>query len=100
MPTAVLVSPTHSAGPNRFAQAIEASGADVVPKIVMGGGGPGGPSSGNMMESLLAMLLSERMLQLTATPTPPGPEVAAIKGQILQNARAQRNGNGVAKDHA
>ena len=85
---------------NRFAQAIEASGADVVPKIVMGGGAAGGPSSGNMMESLLAMLLSERMLQLTATPTPPGPEVAAIKGQILQNARAQRNGNGVAKDHA
>jgi uncharacterized membrane protein YqiK len=77
---------------SRFAQAIEQSGADVVPKIVMGGGQPG--ASGNMMESLLAMLLSERMLQMTANPTPPGPEVAAIKGQLLQNIRAQRNGNG------
>src|SRR6185436_4301040 len=38
---------------NRFAQAIEQSGADVVPKIVMGGGAGG---TGNMMESLLAML--------------------------------------------
>jgi uncharacterized membrane protein YqiK len=80
---------------NRFAQAIEQSGADVVPKIVMGGQ-PG--SSGNMMESLLAMLLSERMLQMTANPTPPGPEVGAIKGQILQSIRAQRNGNGT-KEH-
>jgi uncharacterized membrane protein YqiK len=81
---------------NRFAQAIEQSGADVVPKIVMGGGQAG---SGNMMESLLAMLLSERMLQMTANPTPPGPEVAAIKGQLLQGIRAQRNGN-VTKEHA
>jgi uncharacterized membrane protein YqiK len=81
---------------SRFAQAIEQSGADVVPKIVMGG--QPGSGSGNMMESLLAMLLSERMLQMTANPTPPGPEIAAIKGQLLQNIRTQRNGNGV-KEH-
>ncbi len=76
---------------NRFAQAIEQSGADVVPKIVMGGG-PGG--GGNMMESLLAMLLSERMLQMTASSSPPGAEVAAIKGQLLEGIRATPKANG------
>ena len=80
----------------RFAQAIEQSGADVVPKIVMGGAQAGG---GNMMESLLAMLLSDRMLQLTANPTPAGPEVAAIKDQLMQGIRAQRTING-SKEHA
>src|SRR5207248_1529036 len=49
----------------------------------------------SMMESLLAMLLSERMLQITSQPNAaPGPEVAAIKGQILQSARRPLAANG------
>jgi uncharacterized membrane protein YqiK len=56
---------------NRFAQAIEQSRVDVVPKILIGGGNGGGRDgqpgtsgggmSGNVMEALLAMLLSEKM---------------------------------------
>ncbi|HTQ05478.1 MAG TPA: SPFH domain-containing protein [Polyangiaceae bacterium] len=51
---------------NRFAQAIEASRVDVVPKIVIGGqgggnGASGGGMSGNVMEALLAMLLSDKI---------------------------------------
>jgi len=56
---------------NRFAQAIEQSRVDVVPKILIGGrgdgaagngaNGAGGGMSGNVMEALLAMLLSDKV---------------------------------------
>lgn len=48
----------------RFAEAIERSGVDLVPKIVIGaadGTPAGGGASGNVMESLLTLLLSERL---------------------------------------
>jgi uncharacterized membrane protein YqiK len=51
---------------NRFAEAIQAAGVDVVPKIVIGGaqgagtnGGAG--TTGNVMEALLALLLSDKV---------------------------------------
>ncbi len=44
---------------NRFAEAIQQSGVDVVPRVVVGGDKEGG-SNGNIMEGLLAMLLSDR----------------------------------------
>lgn len=52
----------------RFAEAVQASGVDLVPKIVIGGG-PGAngdgkansPMSGNIMEALLTLLLSDRL---------------------------------------
>jgi hypothetical protein len=56
---------------NRFAQAIEQSRVEVVPKILIGGGGAAGRDGqpgtgvsgmpGNVMEALLAMLLSDKM---------------------------------------
>ena len=47
---------------NRFAEAIEQSHVDVVPKIVIGGnGGSGAQSSGSVFEALLTLLLSERI---------------------------------------
>ena len=47
---------------NRFAEAIQISKVDVVPRVVVGGGGSeGGGATGNVMEALLTMLLSEKM---------------------------------------
>jgi uncharacterized membrane protein YqiK len=47
---------------NRFAEAIQVSRVDVVPRVVVGGGGEGGSgASGNVMEALLTMLLSEKV---------------------------------------
>jgi uncharacterized membrane protein YqiK len=49
---------------NRFAEAIQASRVDVVPRVVVGGGGNGdgkAATAGNVMEGLLTMLLSERV---------------------------------------
>jgi uncharacterized membrane protein YqiK len=47
---------------NRFAEAIQQSQVDVVPRVVVGGGKENG--SGNIMEGLLAMLLSDRFSAL------------------------------------
>jgi hypothetical protein len=49
---------------NRFAEAIQASQVDVVPKILIAGqnGKDGGsPMTGNVMEALLTLMLSERL---------------------------------------
>lgn len=48
---------------NRFAEAIQQSKVDVVPRVVVGGDKDSG--SGNIMEALLAMLLSERFAALS-----------------------------------
>jgi uncharacterized membrane protein YqiK len=46
---------------NRFAEAIETSRVDVVPKIVVGGAGGAGGNTGSLLESLLAVLLSDKL---------------------------------------
>ncbi len=72
---------------NRFAAAIENSGVNVVPQVVVGGGGEQGGMSGNLMEGLLTMLLSDRFgvkldQQAMVEPTP---EVAALRKQIKES---------------
>ncbi len=89
---------------NRFAAAIEKSGADVVPRIVIGGNsgnGAGGPSGGgtgsssNVMEGLLTMLLSDRLgAGLVADATRPRSAVAeALRSKIETSLTS----NGAAK---
>ena len=46
---------------DRFAQAIESSGVEVVPRVVVGGDGNQDGMNGNIMQALLTMLLSDRM---------------------------------------
>ena len=50
---------------NRFAEAIQQSQVDVVPRVVVGADKESG--SGNIMEALLAMLLSDRFAALANT---------------------------------
>jgi len=45
---------------NRFAEAIQQSGVDVVPRVIVGGNDKEGGNTGSIMEGLLAMLLSDR----------------------------------------
>lgn len=77
---------------NRFAEAIQASGVDVVPRVVIGGsGGANGAQAGgsNLMEGLLAMLLSERMgVDVTGADTQRSSEVEALRNQIRQSLTA------------
>jgi uncharacterized membrane protein YqiK len=79
---------------NRFAEAIEKAGVNVVPQVVVGGGsGNGTTSGGNLMEGLLTMLLSEKM-GVTVSANGGGnalrPEVAAMRDQIMQRLTAEQ----------
>jgi len=70
----------------RFAEAIQASQVDVVPKIVISGqnGKDGGaPMTGNVMEGLLTLMMSERLGGDLGTPsTPRNASAEAIRKRI------------------
>jgi uncharacterized membrane protein YqiK len=74
----------------RFAEAIQQSKIDVVPRVVVGGGTGegGGPASGNIMEALLTMLLSDRFGALDdSAQSPRSPEAEAMRQQIYQSMK-------------
>lgn len=69
---------------NRFAEAIQQSRVDVVPRIMVGGGGEQGGGTGNIMEALLTLLLSERMGVKVSEEVSRSPEVETMRSQIHQ----------------
>jgi uncharacterized membrane protein YqiK len=82
---------------NRFAEAIEKSGVDIVPKINMAGnaGHEGqGAASNNVFEALLALMLSDRIgegLNVGPVPTGPGsgdPQKELLRNQIRQSIQS------------
>ncbi len=76
---------------NRFSEAIQQSGVDVVPRVMVAGGGEQG-SNGNVMEALLTMLLSDRFgaLQNDATPSTRSPEAEALREQIRKDMEKKK----------
>ena len=73
---------------NRFAEAIQVSGVDVVPRVVVGGsnGENGGGTQSNIMEGLLTMLLSERFgVSGEAGTSQRSPDVEAMREKILKD---------------
>jgi hypothetical protein len=70
----------------RFAQAIETSKVEIVPRVVVTSGAAGGsPGGGNAFESLLAALLSERLEMAESGPRDPQREatVQGLRSQLL-----------------
>jgi uncharacterized membrane protein YqiK len=79
---------------NRFADAIQQSKVDVVPRIMVtgGGSGEGGAStSGSVMEGLLTMLLSERYSTLAGenSQMARSPEADAMRQEIYKSMKAK-----------
>jgi len=75
----------------RFADAIEAAKVNIVPQVVVGGGGgEGGSSSQNLMEGLLATLLSDRLGVPINAVADAKPEVSAMRDQILRQLMAEQ----------
>jgi uncharacterized membrane protein YqiK len=74
---------------NRFAEAIQQSGVDVVPRVVVSGGGKeeGSSTSASIMEGLLTMLLSDRFgaLSKETLQSPRSPEAEAMRARIMQD---------------
>jgi len=82
---------------NRFAEAIQQSGVDVVPRVVVNGGGKDGEAvTANIMEALLTLLLSERFGAL-AKETPqsqPSPAAETVREKIkagLEQSKPQED---------
>ncbi len=81
---------------NRFAEAIQQSCVDVVPKVVIGGhngDGANGSGSSSVMEALLTMLLSDRMGVglTTTTPRPANPQADELRSQIRRSIAAPKS---------
>src|SRR5262245_27648556 len=76
---------------NRFAEAIQVSQVDVVPKILIAGQGGkdgGSPMTGNVMEALLTLMMSERLGgDAGAISTPRNASADAIRKQIEGDMR-------------
>jgi len=70
---------------NRFAEAVQQSRVDVVPRVVVGGGNEGGNTSGNVMEGLLTLLLSDKLNLETANKlsSTSDAQVEKMKSEIL-----------------
>ncbi|MBC7877561.1 MAG: flotillin family protein [Anaerolineales bacterium] len=79
---------------NRFADAIQSSGVDVVPRVVVGGNNAegGGSTSSNVMEGLLTMLLSDRFgaLQNDSAQSKRSPEADALREQIRKDMEKKK----------
>ncbi len=72
---------------NRFAEAIQSSGVDVVPRVVVGGNNSeGGSTSSNVMEGLLTMLLSDRFSAMANdAQAPRSAQADALREQIRKD---------------
>ncbi len=74
---------------NRFAEAIQQSQVDVVPRVVVGADKESG--SGNIMEALLAMLLSDRFGALANTAQSPRSEEAEkLRAEIRKSMTGKK----------
>ena len=82
---------------NRFSEAIQSSGVDVVPRVVVSGGdGKDGNNTANVMQGLLTILLSDRFGALDAEnkQNPRSPEAEAMRAQIWQDIRKKTEPGG------
>jgi uncharacterized membrane protein YqiK len=73
---------------NRFAEAVQQSQVDVVPRVVVGGNGSEGSASGSsIMEGLLTLLLSDKLnLQVNdQSPKEANPEAEKLRQEIRRS---------------
>ncbi len=77
---------------NRFADAIQQSGVDVVPRVVVGNDGKEGGGTGNLMEALLAMLLSDRFGALAEKAQGPrSPEAEHLREEVRKRLAGDKS---------
>jgi uncharacterized membrane protein YqiK len=78
----------------RFADAIQQSGVDIVPRILIKGKGEGEDSgTGSVIEGLMAMLLSEKMGVAVNEQAPRSPEIEALRQQIRESMSKPADGS-------
>jgi uncharacterized membrane protein YqiK len=78
---------------SRFAEALQTSGVDVVPKIVVGSSSSkdGDNQGGGVLQTLLTVLLSEKMgTTLGAVATPRDPQAEELRKKIREGLTAEK----------
>jgi uncharacterized membrane protein YqiK len=70
---------------NRFAEAIQQGGMDVVPRILIKGSGDGDTGTGSVIEALMAMLLSDKLGTAVTDQGERSPEIEALRKQIRES---------------
>ena len=65
----------------RFAEAIEKSKVDVVPRVLVSGGGGEGSRTGNVLDALLALFVANKA-DGDGAGSPAGKEVEAMKQKV------------------
>jgi uncharacterized membrane protein YqiK len=79
---------------NRFAEAIQQSRVDVVPRIMVGSGAEGG-GTGSIIEALMALLLSDKMgVKVSDAQVERSPEVETLRQQIRQSMQPKTEEQG------
>jgi hypothetical protein len=83
---------------NRFAEAIQEARVDIVPRVMVGGGGGGEGSSmtsGNIMEGLLTLILSDKLgVDVKADQARErNPEADRLRNEIRQSMMEKREGD-------
>jgi len=81
----------------RFSEAIERSGVDVVPRVMVAGGGTSGAGTGSVLETLLSLLLSEKIGEsplLVEDAKQRSPELDELRNELRHRVLTQGKGNG------
>ncbi|MBV6395325.1 MAG: hypothetical protein HFACDABA_00900 [Anaerolineales bacterium] len=76
----------------RFADAIQQSGVEIVPRVLIKGGADGDNSTGSVIEGLMAMLLSEKLGVDVADQAARSPEADALRQQIRESIKKPISG--------
>lgn len=71
----------------KFADAIQQAGVDIVPRVLIKGGADGDTGTGSVIEALMAMLLSEKLGAKVTDQGERSPEVEALRKQIRESMR-------------
>jgi len=74
---------------SRFAEAVEKSGVELVPRVVVSNGGEGAKGT-NAFESLLTLLLTEHISGQDSVSAPRSPEVEALREQLRSSRPGTR----------
>ena len=73
----------------KFADAIQQAGVDIVPRVLIKGGAEGDTGTGSVIEALMAMLLSEKLGAAVTEQGERSPEANALLQQIRESMRGK-----------
>ena len=78
----------------RFSEAVQAAGIDVVPRVMISGQ-PGATGQSNVFEALLAMMLSDRVGDKAHAMAPRDPRLDQARDAIRDGLVATLSGDGL-----